>query len=156
MGLLGNGYARVGRRIEKFFEDLFSRRSSRSGINDRDTADPEHAATNSTFEKKKSSLTSHIGYTCAAAAMVPSMIVLVPSGLANRGSHLAGILAAESIVRNTTGVPAFPAINSEVFTATLPIYLNVVQISLSISVGLSIGALAIYPFGKSRSGVMSW
>jgi hypothetical protein len=38
----------------------------------------------------------------------------------------------------------------------LPIYLNVVQISLSISVGLSIGALAIYPFGKSRSGVMSW
>jgi uncharacterized membrane protein YjjP (DUF1212 family) len=156
MGLLGNGYARVGRRIEKFFEDLFSRRSSRSGNNNRDTADPEHAATSSTSENKKSSLNSHIGYTCAAAAMVPSMIVLVPSGLANRGSHLAGILAAESIVRNTTGVPAFPAINSEVFTAALPICLNVVQISLSISVGLSIGALAIYPFGKIRSGVMSW
>ena len=156
MALLGNGYARVGRRLEKSFEDMFRERSRLTEVNGRNNSEVEHTAPNSNYGDKKVNLSSHIGYTCAAAAMVPSMIVLVPSGLANRGSHLAGILAAESIVRNTTGVPAFPAVNSEVFTAALPIYLNVVQISLSISVGLSIGALAIYPFGKHRSGVMSW
>ncbi|KAF1992670.1 DUF1212-domain-containing protein [Amniculicola lignicola CBS 123094] len=141
MGILGNGYARVGRVVEHFFE-------RRLGINN--ASDPECS------DGKTKSWTSHIGFTCGAAAMVPSMIVLVPSGLANRASHLAGILAAESIVRNTTGVPAFPSVNSEVFTAAFPIYLNVFQISISIAVGTSIGALIIYPFGKSRSWVMSW
>jgi uncharacterized membrane protein YjjP (DUF1212 family) len=156
MGLLGNGYARVGRRLEQFFENTFRKYPNRTEMDNSNTPDLEHTATSSTLGTKKGSLNSHIGYTCAAAAMVPAMIVLVPSGLANRGSHLAGILAAESVVRNTTGVPAFPGVNSEVFTAALPVYLNVVQIGLSISVGLSIGALAVYPFGKSRSGVMSW
>jgi uncharacterized membrane protein YjjP (DUF1212 family) len=160
MGLLGNAYARMGRRFERFLQGLFTRHSTRPAISHSgdniDTVDPDYTATDSTFKSMKKSLQSHIGYTCAAATMVPSMIVLVPSGLANRGSHLAGILAAESIVRNATGIPTFPAVNSEVFTAALPIYLNVIQIGLSISVGLCISALAIYPFGKSRSWVMSW
>jgi hypothetical protein len=38
----------------------------------------------------------------------------------------------------------------------LPIFLNVIQIGIAISVGLSIGALVVYPFGKSRSWIMSW
>ncbi|KAF2727307.1 DUF1212-domain-containing protein [Polyplosphaeria fusca] len=163
MGLLGNSYARVGRKVEKVFEDFFARRHSpppetdpnRSSKNSY-VSDPENPVPGSTNGSSNGSNTPHIGYTCAAAIMVPSMIVLVPSGLANRGSHLAGILAAESIVRNTTGVPAFPAVGAEVFTAAFPIYVNVIQISLSISVGLSIGALVVYPFGKSRSWVMSW
>ncbi|PVI02703.1 DUF1212-domain-containing protein [Periconia macrospinosa] len=162
MALLGNAYARMGRKIECALEGKFSRGShpsssaSSQGSNVGGYAvDIEHTGSVSTTGSTKS-LRSHVGYTCAAAAMVPAMIVLVPSGLANRGSHLAGILAAESIIRNQTGVPDFPSINSEVFTAALPIYLNVIQAGLGIAVGLSIGALAIYPFGKSRSWVMSW
>jgi uncharacterized membrane protein YjjP (DUF1212 family) len=139
MGLLGNGYARVGRRIEKTVENMFSKNNT--------TANPESGVFNPAL--------SHTGYTCAAAAMVPAMIVLVPSGLANRGLHLGGIIAADNIIRNRTAV-AFPDISGEVMTASLPIFLNVIQIGLSISVGLSIGALAIYPFGKSHSWIMSW
>jgi uncharacterized membrane protein YjjB (DUF3815 family) len=98
---------------------------------------------------------AHRAYTCAAAAMVPAMIVLVPSGLANRGSHLGGIIASDNIIRNRTS-PAFPEIPAEVMMASLPIFLNVIQIGIAISVGLSIGALVVYPFGKSRSWIMSW
>jgi uncharacterized membrane protein YjjP (DUF1212 family) len=139
MGLLGNAYARMGRRLEKTFESMFSRNDTKTNLGS--------GVSNATA--------IYTGYTCAAAAMVPAMIVLVPSGLANRGSHLGGIIAADNIIRNRT-TAAFPEISGEVMTASLPIFLNVIQIGLSISVGLSIGALAIYPFGKSRSWIMSW
>ncbi|KAH8690997.1 hypothetical protein GQ44DRAFT_667299 [Phaeosphaeriaceae sp. PMI808] len=89
-------------------------------------------------------------YARAAATMVPSMIVLVPSGLANRGSHVAGIITADSIVKNGTSSP------TEIMTAAFPIYLNVIQICLAIAVGLSLGALVLYPAGKNRNAVMSW
>lgn len=161
MGLLGNSYARMGRKIETFFENLWTRARSRNteaneSSNQSYTSDPEHTAPASTAGSARTLFSEHIGYTCAAASMVPAMIVLVPSGLANRGSHLAGILAAEAIVRNSTEVITFPQVGAEVFTAAFPIYLNVVQHSISLAVGLSIGALAVYPFGKSRSWVMSW
>lgn len=141
MGILGNSYARVGHRIENTIQSLFTGKKSAP-------SDPEGSLpSDSTF--------AHRRYTCAAAAMVPAMIVLVPSGLANRGSHLGGIIAADNIIRNRTAA-AFPEIPAEVMTASLPIFLNVIQIGLSISVGLSIGALVVYPFGKSRSWIMSW
>jgi uncharacterized membrane protein YjjP (DUF1212 family) len=140
MGILGNVYARLGSRVENAIEGLFSGRKPKldgeSGV-----ASVTNAA--------------HRVYTCAAAAMVPAMIVLVPSGLANRGSHLGGIIASDNIIRNRTS-PAFPEIPAEVMTASLPIFLNVIQIGIAISVGLSIGALVVYPFGKSRSWIMSW
>jgi len=140
LGLLGNLYARVGRRIERVFENMFGSNNGAS--------DPESGA--ASYIRR-----NHLGFTCAAAAMVPGMIVVVPSGLANRGSHLAGIIAAETITRNATAA-AFPAFRAEVMTIAMPIYLNVIQIGIAISVGLSVGALVVYPFGKSRSWVMSW
>jgi uncharacterized membrane protein YjjB (DUF3815 family) len=140
MGLLGNAYARLGSRVENALGGLFSGSKTKSDVE----AGPPSGAN---FARR--------GYTCAAAAMVPAMIVLVPSGLANRGSHLGGIIASDNIIRNRTAA-AFPEISGEVMTASLPIFLNVIQIGIAISVGLSIGALVAYPFGKSRSWIMSW
>jgi uncharacterized membrane protein YjjB (DUF3815 family) len=74
LGLLGNLYGRIGRRIERVFENMFG-----GGSNG---PDPEAGAAN--YIRR-----NHLGFTCAAAAMVPGMIVVVPSGLANRGDDYA-------------------------------------------------------------------
>jgi uncharacterized membrane protein YjjP (DUF1212 family) len=140
MGIVGNAYARLGSRVENAVDRLFSGSKTKS---DAESNLPSNANV------------VHRGYTCAAASMVPAMIVLVPSGLANRGLHLGGIIASDNIIRNQTAA-AFPEISAEVMTASLPIFLNVIQIGIAISVGLSIGALVVYPFGKSRSWIMSW
>jgi uncharacterized membrane protein YjjP (DUF1212 family) len=141
MGVVGNLYARLGARVEHSFGKMFS-----SG--DHAQPDPERGT-------RESAGASKFGYALGAAGMVPAMIVLVPSGLANRSSLLAGITTANAITRNETANFAVgPA--AEIMTIAFPMYLNVFQSSLALAVGLSLGALLIYPFGKKRSWVMSW
>ncbi|KAK4098764.1 DUF1212-domain-containing protein [Parathielavia hyrcaniae] len=114
-----------------------------------------------------------IGYGLAAAAMLPAIFVQVPSGLAASGSLLSGVTSADQIVRNETllangtvvngsavpppstadsPAPSVPDLNGSAFS----VLFSVVQVAINISVGLSLSALLVYPFGKRRSGLFSF
>ncbi|KAL2154588.1 hypothetical protein VTH82DRAFT_3264 [Thermothelomyces myriococcoides] len=111
-----------------------------------------------------------IGYGLAAAAMLPAIFVQVPSGLAANGSLLSGVTSADQIVRNQTvlangtvihgnmSVDATPLPGSaqDLSNSAFSVLFSVIQVAINISVGLSLSALMIYPFGKRRSGLFSF
>lgn len=109
-----------------------------------------------------------IGYGLAAAAMLPAIFVQVPSGLAASGSLLSGVTSADQIVRNQTVLANGTIIagNTSTMTTTTQstdlnnsafnVLVSVVQVAINISVGLSLSALLVYPFGKRRSGLFSF
>ncbi len=108
-----------------------------------------------------------IGYGLAAAAMLPAIFVQVPSGLAASGSLLSGVTSADQIVRNETLLANGTAINGTVSSTTTTqsgqldnpafnVLFSVIQVAINISVGLSLSALLVYPFGKRRSGLFSF
>ena len=109
-----------------------------------------------------------IGYGLAAAAMLPAIFVQVPGGLAVSGSLLSGIASANQIVRNqtiltngtiingTTTTTISPADNHDVNSTAFNVLFSVIQVAINISVGLSLSALLVYPFGKRRSGLFSY
>lgn len=94
-----------------------------------------------------------VGYGLAAAAMLPAIFVQVPSGLASGGSLVAGVTSANAITGNKTAESTSGTdISSNAFT----VLESVIQVAISISVGLSLAALLVYPFGKRRSGLFSF
>ncbi|KAJ4297354.1 hypothetical protein N0V88_004272 [Collariella sp. IMI 366227] len=108
-----------------------------------------------------------IGYGLAAAAMLPAIFVQVPSGLAASGSLLSGVTSADQIVRNETVLSNGTVINGSWTTTTMQVggdlsgspfnvLVSVIQVAINISVGLSLSALLVYPFGKRRSGLFSF
>ncbi|KAL1843846.1 hypothetical protein VTJ49DRAFT_7197 [Mycothermus thermophilus] len=119
-----------------------------------------------------------VGYGLAAAAMLPAIFVQVPSGLAASGSLLSGVISANHIVRNETilangtiiagngtltGTAALPTTTGaagpgtgELNTSAFTVLFSVIQVAINISVGLSLSALLVYPFGKRRSGLFSF
>ncbi|KAK4240408.1 hypothetical protein C8A03DRAFT_13251 [Achaetomium macrosporum] len=107
-----------------------------------------------------------IGYGLAAAAMLPAIFVQVPSGLAANGSLLSGVTSADQIVRNETVLANGTVVNGTVSTTTtqvgdlsnsaFSVLFSVIQVAINISVGLSLSALLVYPFGKRRSGLFSF
>ncbi|TDZ13661.1 Uncharacterized UPF0442 protein [Colletotrichum orbiculare MAFF 240422] len=94
-----------------------------------------------------------VGYGLAAAAMLPAIFVQVPSGIAAGGSLLAGVTSADQITNNngTTSTP-----DDSINTSTFTVLFSVIQVAIGITVGLSLSVLMIYPFGKRRSGVLSF
>jgi len=106
----------------------------------------------------------------AAAAMLPAIFVLVPSGLAASGSLVAGVTSADQITGNATGISVInngtagflnaqdDATNSSsVYSGTIfNVGYGMVQIAIGISVGLYLSALVVYPIGKRRSGLFSF
>lgn len=94
-----------------------------------------------------------IGYGLAAAAMLPAIFVQVPSGLASGGSLVAGVTSANAITGNKT---AESTSGSDISSSAFTVLESVIQVAISISVGLSLAALLIYPFGKRRSGLFSF
>ncbi|KAK4132027.1 DUF1212-domain-containing protein [Trichocladium antarcticum] len=107
-----------------------------------------------------------VGYGLAAAAMLPAIFVQVPSGLAASGSLLSGVTSADQITRNET-VLANGTVLSGTLTTTAQsdvdlngtafnVLYSVIQVAINISVGLSLSALLVYPFGKRRSGLFSF
>lgn len=94
-----------------------------------------------------------VGYGLAAAAMLPAIFVQVPSGLASGGSLVAGIISANAITGNKT---AEASGTSDLSTGAFSVLGSVIQVAISISVGLSLAALLVYPFGKRRSGLFSF
>lgn len=107
----------------------------------------------------------------AAAAMLPAIFVMVPSGLAASGSLVAGLTSANQITHNVTGISiinngtqGFYDAQNTTTTSAGSVYggtifnvgYGMVQVAIGISVGLFLSALVIYPFGKKRSGIFSF
>ncbi|KAM7222509.1 Protein of unknown function (DUF1212) domain containing protein [Rhypophila decipiens] len=104
-----------------------------------------------------------IGFGLAAAAMLPGIFVQVPSGLAVGGSLLSGVQSADMIVRNETVLANGTTISTsadvgpgDLSNTAFNVLLSVIQVAISISVGLSLSALIVYPYGKRRSGLFSF
>ncbi|KAI5463670.1 hypothetical protein BGZ63DRAFT_484685 [Mariannaea sp. PMI_226] len=157
IGILANLYSRLGRHVENAWLDFVEwwdvRVRSRLTRSKRpsDTwslpsmSDPESLATAVEPEKKPRKL----GYSLAAAAMLPAIFVQVPSGLAASGSLLASITSADELTRNQTAGASI-AITSFDGTA-FTVLLKVIQVAIGISVGLFMSALIVYPLGKRRT-----
>lgn len=103
-----------------------------------------------------------VNYALAAAAMLPAIMVLVPSGLSVSGSLVSGVQVANEILHSANGTSSSSAAqtanNSEVYTVAY----SVIQIAIGLTVGLFVGALIVYPYGKggknstSRSGLFTF
>ena len=82
--------------------------------------------------------------------ILPAIFVLVPSGLAAQGSLMAGIENANSLFSKNS-----PKTTSDQ-TVMFDLAFSMVQIAISITVGLFVAALVVYPTGKRRSGLFSF
>lgn len=129
-------------------------------------SDPELGARPNPSQGRITPRARKVGYGLAAAAMLPAIFVQVPSGLAASGSLLSGVTSADQIVRNETILANGTVINGTLSTTTIQssdlnnsafnVLFSVIQVAINISVGLSLSALLVYPFGKRRSGLFSF
>ncbi|KAL2818899.1 hypothetical protein BJX63DRAFT_46542 [Aspergillus granulosus] len=120
-------------------------------------------------------LYSRLRHGFAAAAMLPAIFVLVPSGLAASGSLISGIASAEEITTRqspfsvvSNGTQGFvDAANNMTAAAqasqenpfhgvVFNIGYGMIQVAIGFTVGLFLAALVVYPLGKKRSGLFSF
>ncbi|KAE8380247.1 DUF1212-domain-containing protein [Aspergillus bertholletiae] len=117
-------------------------------------------------------LYSRLRHGFAAAAMLPAIFVLVPSGLAASGSLISGIASAEQITSKITpysvvanGTQGFVDAAKNMTTASsndqfhgvvFDIGYGMIQVAIGFTVGLFLAALVVYPLGKKRSGLFSF
>lgn len=116
-------------------------------------------------------LYSRLRHGFAAAAMLPAIFILVPSGLAASGSLVAGIVSAVEITESQTpssvvsnGTQGFvDAMNKSRYQyqnlyhgIVLDIGFGMIQVAIGFTVGLFLAALVVYPLGKKRSGLFSF
>ncbi|KAJ5475629.1 UPF0442 protein [Penicillium diatomitis] len=113
---------------------------------------------------------SRVRHGLAAAAMLPAIFVLVPSGLAASGSLISGITSAEGMTGAPYGVISngtqgfMDAARNMTITQTrnqnygvaFDIGYGMIQVAIGTSVGLFLAALMVYPLGKKRSGLFSF
>ncbi|EKV11463.1 Pheromone-regulated membrane protein [Penicillium digitatum] len=101
-------------------------------------------------------LYSRVWHGHAATAILPGIFVLVPSGLASSGSLIAGIKYADEVRQNLlkNGNSTSTGALSETSVASLGF--GMIQVAIGITVGLFIAALAVYPYGKKRTGLFSF
>lgn len=166
VGILANLYSRLGRHADNFCLDVrdwwrknvtrryFSRRSNKSDLWTGTISDDE-SATAESIKNEKLESRRMVGYSLAAAAMLPAIFVQVPSGLAAGGSLLAGITSANEATGNKT-ISTSGASLGGVDSTAFNVLLMVVQVAISLSVGLFMSALIVYPLGKRRSGLFSF
>lgn len=97
-------------------------------------------------------LYSRVWHGHAAAAIIPGIFTLVPSGLASSGSILSGLEYAEAVKNgNVTSTNS----GSSSSSSLLGLGYGMIQTAIGISVGLFVSALIVYPHGKKRSGIFS-
>lgn len=117
-------------------------------------------------------LYSRLRHGFAAAAMLPAIFILVPSGLAASGSLVAGIASAAeitggpspySVVSNGTQGFMDAARNMsqnqsqvQYHGIVLDIGYGMIQVAIGFTVGLFLAAVIVYPLGKKRSGLFSF
>lgn len=99
-------------------------------------------------------LYSRVWHGHAAAAILPGIFVLVPSGLASSGSLIAGIKYADQVRQNLHNDSDSVSTNQNLSLASLGF--GMIQVAIGITVGLFIAALIVYPYGKRRSGLFSF
>ena len=182
IGVMANLYSRIGGRVENWSLDFWETRlrprwkSFRKRIFHADIGHRRYS-TKSMEEGTSSSASStysdfqpaarRVGYSLAAAAMLPAIFVQVPSGIAVQGSLVAGLASANQITGNATNgtqvanssaistassSAADLGLNSIAFTVGY----SVIQVAIGITVGLFLSAIVVYPFGKRRSGLFSF
>ncbi len=173
IGVLANAYSRMGSYIENWSLDLWEKhiqpRLWRLGKRNRherpifafdSAADPESQP----IEKPILRHRRRIGYGLAAVAMMPGVLLMVPSAMAVNGTLLSGVNSADIVTRNDTTTANGTVVRWTSPTSTVPdfgsspfnVLFVVVQVSISLSVGLSLSALLVYPTGKKRSGLFSF
>jgi uncharacterized membrane protein YjjP (DUF1212 family) len=96
-------------------------------------------------------LYSRIWHGHAAAAIIPGIFTLVPSGLASSGSIISGLQYAEAVKNHTASSTSGATSNSSLTSLGY----GMIQTAIGISVGLFVSALIVYPHGKKRSGIFS-
>ncbi|KAG6025891.1 hypothetical protein E4U41_001407 [Claviceps citrina] len=167
VGILANLYSRLGGHVQNAWLDVaewwtyrvrprFSkrRRPNSDTWSLPSTSDPEASAVPASKEWRKP---RKVGYTLAAAAMLPAIFVQVPSGLAAGGSLLAGITSANELTGNKTSLVTTSAETIGNLDGTaFNVLFSVIQVAIGISVGLFMSALIVYPLGKRRSGLFSF
>ncbi|KAJ5988197.1 Pheromone-regulated membrane protein 10 [Penicillium waksmanii] len=96
-------------------------------------------------------LYSRVWHGHAAAAIIPGIFTLVPSGLASSGSIISGLQYAEAVKNHTASSTSGATSNSSLTSLGY----GMIQTAIGISVGLFVSALIVYPHGKKRSGIFS-
>ncbi|OQE43305.1 hypothetical protein PENCOP_c003G01414 [Penicillium coprophilum] len=97
-------------------------------------------------------LYSRLWHGHAAAAIIPGIFTLVPSGLASSGSIISGLQYAEAVASGNASSATTSATSNSSLTS---LGYGMIQTAIGISVGLFISALIVYPHGKKRSGIFS-
>ncbi|PYI36849.1 DUF1212 domain membrane protein [Aspergillus indologenus CBS 114.80] len=100
-------------------------------------------------------LYSRLWHGHAAAAVLPAIFVLVPSGLAATGSLIAGVDTADQIRSNVTKNHTTTSTSQNSESSNI-LGFGMIQVAIGITVGLFVAALVVYPFGKRRSGLFSF
>ncbi|CEJ93809.1 Putative Duf1212 domain containing protein [[Torrubiella] hemipterigena] len=168
IGILANLYSRLGRHLENirfaivdwWKTNVTNRFTSSSKRHQHNTwsiptiVDPESPRPESMDSASKRR--RNVGYSLAAAAMLPAIFVQVPSGLAVGGSLLAGVTTANQITGNATRPAVDAALGSGLDGTAFSVLFSVIQVAIGISVGLFMSALIVYPLGKRRSGLFSF
>lgn len=160
VGILANLYSRLGRHAENGWLDFVDwwklrvrpRYAGRKPASDPwSLPDPESRPQSPEKPEEKP---RKVGYSLAAAAMLPAIFVQVPSGLAAGGSLLASITTADEITKNSGGSGGGSIGNLD--GTAFNVLFMVIQVAIGISVGLFLSALIVYPLGKRRSGLFSF
>lgn len=176
IGLAANLHSRFGTKIENKALDVWEAylrphvrafhkriRGKSTALRDRHTKKMMESMESGETHDSESIFVPHIrrvGYGLAAAAMLPAILVQVPSGLAVNGSLLSGVQAADQIagkgqngstVTDAATLQSGGSVNSVAFNVGY----SVVQIAIGITVGIFASTLIVYPFGKRRSGLFS-
>ncbi|KAK7966317.1 uncharacterized protein PG986_000594 [Apiospora aurea] len=103
---------------------------------------------------------SRIRHGVAAAFLLPSIFVQVPSGLAATGSILSGLSTANQITNSTqvvNGTLTVPVAQpNDLQNIVFNVAASMIQIAVGITVGLFLAALCIWPMGKRRSGLFTF
>ncbi|EHK18099.1 uncharacterized protein TRIVIDRAFT_194534 [Trichoderma virens Gv29-8] len=153
IGILANLYSRLGRHVQNAWLDLVewwqARVQPRFSKKKQAMADEESSTGTPADQPQR--LPRKVGYSLAAAAMLPAIFVQVPSGLAASGSLLAGINSANLLNKNASS-----SSSSQIDGTAFTVLLSVIQVAIGISVGLFMSALIVYPLGKRRSGLFSF
>ncbi|CEI68403.1 Uncharacterized UPF0442 protein C7D4.12c [Fusarium venenatum] len=169
VGILANLYSRMGRHVENGWLDLVDwwklrmrprytkkKFESDSSWSLPTLTDPESRPGTPEKGQDPEKKPRKVGYSLAAAAMLPAIFVQVPSGLAAGGSLLAGVAMADEITKNGTKVASDINTMGNLEGTAFNVLFKVIQVAIGISVGLFMSALIVYPLGKRRSGLFSF
>ncbi|KAH7189525.1 uncharacterized protein B0J16DRAFT_339825 [Fusarium flagelliforme] len=169
IGILANLYSRMGRHVENGWLDFVDwwklrmrprytkkKFDSDSSWSLPTLTDPESRPGTPEKGQDPEKKPRKVGYSLAAAAMLPAIFVQVPSGLAAGGSLLASITMADEITKNGTKVATDMNTMGNLEGTAFNVLFKVIQVAIGISVGLFLSALIVYPLGKRRSGLFSF